>query len=118
MASPPAGRQALGRDGEAAAASWYEERGYQVVARNWRSRQGELDLVLRHGRSFVFCEVKTRSSEAFGAPAEAVTREKQARIRRLAAQWIEDEAPVRPREIRFDVASVLRGTIEVVQGAF
>jgi putative endonuclease len=66
----------------------------------------------------VFCEVKTRTTDAFGAPVEAVTRTKQARLRRLAARWLEDEAPVRPREIRFDVASVLGGSIEVVEGAF
>ncbi len=86
--------------------------------RNWRCREGELDLVLRDGRKFVFCEVKTRTTDAFGAPVEAVTRTKQMRVRRLAARWLEDEAPLRPREIRFDVASVLRGSIEVVEGAF
>ena len=99
-------------------ASWYEARGYEVLIRNWRCREGELDLVLREGRKFVFCEVKTRTTDAFGAPVEAVTRTKQMRVRRLAARWLEDEAPVRPREIRFDVASVLGGSIEVVEGAF
>jgi len=111
-------RQRLGASGEAAVASWYEARGYEVLIRNWRCRDGELDLVLRDGRKFVFCEVKTRTTDAFGAPVEAVTRNKQMRVRRLAARWLEDEAPVRPREIRFDVASVLGGTIEVVEGAF
>jgi putative endonuclease len=111
------GRRELGSRGEEAVAAWYEARGYEVLARNWRSRHGELDLVVRHGRTFVFCEVKTRTSTAFGAPVEAVTREKQARLRRLAARWL-DGAPVRPREIRFDVASVLRGEIEVLEGAF
>jgi putative endonuclease len=111
-------RQRLGASGEAAVASWYEARGYEVLIRNWRCREGELDLVLRDGRKFVFCEVKTRTTDAFGAPVEAVTRNKQMRVRRLAARWLEDEAPVRPREIRFDVASVLGGTIEVVEGAF
>ena len=99
-------------------AAWYEARGYEVLIRNWRCREGELDLVVRDGRKFVFCEVKTRTTDVFGAPVEAVTRTKQMRVRRLAARWLEDEAPVRPREIRFDVASVLGGTIEVVEGAF
>ncbi len=111
-------RRVLGADGEAAVAQWYERRGYEVLARNWRCRDGELDLVVRAGRTFVFCEVKTRSSSAFGAPAEAVGREKQARLRRLAARWLEDAAPVRPASIRFDVASVLAGDIEVLEGAF
>jgi putative endonuclease len=111
-------RRALGASGEQAAAEWYERNGYQVVARNWRCREGELDLVLRRARMFVFCEVKARTSDAFGAPVEAVTRAKQTRLRHLAAKWLEDEAPVRPTEIRFDVVSVLAGQIEVLEGAF
>ena len=111
-------RRELGARGEDRVAAWYESNGYSIVARNWRCRQGELDLVARRGRVVVFCEEKTRSSTAFGAPVEAVTRSKQAKIRQLAARWLEHDAPVRPREIRFDVASVLAGQIEVVQGAF
>ena len=98
-------------------AAWYVDHGYEVVERNWRSRAGELDLIVRRGRTFVFCEVKTRSSDAFGAPVEAVTRDKQVRLRHLAARWLED-APMRPTEIRFDVASVLAGKIEILEGAF
>ena len=113
----PDRRRALGASGEAAVASWYEARGYEIVVRNWRCRDGELDLVVRNGRVFVFCEVKTRTSDAFGAPVEAVTRAKQARLRRLAARWL-TEAPLRPREIRFDVASVTGEGIEVLEGAF
>ena len=111
-------RRLLGANGEEAVASWYVARGYEVVVRNWRCRDGELDLVVRDGRTFVFCEVKTRTSDAFGAPVEAVTKDKQARVRRLAARWLADDAPVRPREIRFDVASVMGNTVEVLEGAF
>lgn len=107
----------LGAQGEEAVAAWYEARGYEVVERNWRCRAGELDLILRRGRTFVFCEVKTRTSDAFGAPVEAITRDKQVRLRHLAARWLED-APMRPTDIRFDVASVLAGQIEVLEGAF
>lgn len=89
-----------------------------MVARNWRCREGELDLIVRQGRRYVFVEVKSRSSDAFGVPAEAVTGAKQARIRRLAARWLEHEAPARARGIRFDVVSILRGDIEVLEGAF
>ncbi|MGI9033168.1 MAG: YraN family protein [Acidimicrobiales bacterium] len=110
-------RRALGASGEDAVAAWYRANGYEVVARNWRCRQGELDLVARRGRAIVFCEVKTRSSAAFGAPVEAVTRTKQARLRVLAARWLEDSA-FAAREIRFDVASVLDGQLEVLEGAF
>src|SRR5438105_13830819 len=108
----------LGAAGEDAVAAWYRARGYDVVARNWRCRDGELDLVVGHGRMFVFCEVKSRTTDLFGAPVEAVTRDKQARIRRLAARWLEEAAPKPAREIRFDVASVLGPDVEVIEGAF
>ena len=110
-------RQALGARGESLAAAWYTDRGYVVLDRNWRCRQGELDLVVADGRQVVFCEVKTRSSTAFGSPAEAVTTSKQRRLRQVAAAWI-DQAPRRPRHVRFDVAAVLGGEIEVIEGAF
>lgn len=111
-------RRALGASGEQLAADWYLRNGYEVVARNWRCRDGELDLVVRRGRAFAFCEVKTRTSDMFGAPVEAVTRQKQVRLRHLAARWLDDHAGVRATEIRFDVASVLAGQLEIVQGAF
>ncbi len=111
--------QALGADGEAAVAAWYSGRGYEVVARNWRCPTGELDLVVRKGRTLVFCEVKTRTSAAFGAPVEAVTPRKQARLRRLAGRWLESAGrPGSISDLRFDVASVLAGEIEVIEGAF
>lgn len=111
-------RRALGASGEDAVSDWYRARGYEVLVRNWHCREGELDLVVRDGRKVVFCEVKTRTSDAFGAPAEAVTRAKQARVRRVAARWLQEEAPFRPREIRFDVASVLGRAVVVFEGAF
>jgi putative endonuclease len=112
-------RRSLGTAGEDVAAAWYVKQGYEVVARNWRCREGELDLIVRSGRTYVFCEVKTRTSTVFGAPVEAVTRDKQMRIRRLAARWLEDGAPGPAKDIRFDVASVLGPKdVEVVEGAF
>jgi len=110
-------RRALGISGEDLAAQWYEANGYEVLARNWRCRDGELDLVVRRGRTIVFCEVKTRGSDAFGLPVEAVSRSKRQRVRVLAAKWL-DDSPVRPKEIRFDVAAILQGEIEVYEGAF
>ena len=110
-------RRELGRTGEDAVAAWYEANGYIVVERNWRRREGELDLIVRKGRNYVFCEVKTRTSDLFGAPQEAVGRLKQNRIRHLAAEWL-THATVRAVGIRFDVASVLGGQVEVLEGAF
>lgn len=112
-------RRELGARGEDAVADWYAGAGYEVVARNWRCRSGELDMVLRRGRAYIFCEVKTRTSLAFGAPQEAVTHKKQMRLRALAAQWLQSQVPpVRAAELRFDVACVLAGEIEVLEGAF
>ena len=110
-------RQALGRHGERRVAAWYEARGYRVLARNWRCRAGELDLVLRGASTLVFCEVKTRSGPGFGSPAEAVTPVKQARLRRLALTWLAESGERAP-ELRFDVAGVVGPHIEVVEGAF
>jgi putative endonuclease len=118
----PDGRRALGARGEALAADRYLAAGYEVLDRNWRCRQGELDLVLHRDRVLVFCEVKTRSSDRFGAPIEAITRAKRQRIRVLAGRWLDDHKPV-VREVRFDVASVLLGrdgvvVVEVMESAF
>ena len=108
---------ALGRSGEERVADWYLGHGYEVVARNWRCPGGELDIVVARGRMVVFCEVKTRTSDRFGTPLESVTRAKQARIRRLAARWLA-QASLPRRTVRFDVASVMGGAIEVIEGAF
>ena len=110
-------RRALEIEGEDRAAAWYLQRGYRVLDRNWRCRDGELDLVVATGRTVVFCEVKARSSDAFGAAVEAVGPGKRARIRGLAARWLED-APFRPLGIRFDVVAITAGELEVVEGAF
>jgi putative endonuclease len=113
-----AGRQATGRWGEAQVARWYRAQGYEVLAQNWRSREGELDVVASRGGVIVFCEVKSRSGDRFGLPAEAVTRGKQARLRRAAGQWLAAAEGSWP-EVRFDVASVVRGqVVEVLEAAF
>lgn len=112
-----AGRRALGAYGEELAARWYRARGYEVLDRNWRCRAGEIDIVARRGRVVVVCEVKTRSSDAYGSPAAAVTAPKQARLRRLALAWLEanDE---RGCALRFDVACVTGRVVTVVESAF
>lgn len=110
-------RLALGAAGEDLAASWYRTHGFDVVARNWRVAEGELDIVARRRGLLVFCEVKTRRTDAYGSPAAAVTPEKQARIRRLASIYLRTEG-VRPRQIRFDVAAVLAGELTLIERAF
>jgi putative endonuclease len=93
-----------------------------LLERNWRVREGELDVVARSGATIVFCEVKTRRSDAYGLPAEAVTPAKQARIRRLAVQWLADNGE-RADFLRFDVAAVKpdgRGgwIVDMIEDAF
>ena len=99
-------RSALGAYGETLAARHLVDAGMVLLDRNWRCELGELDLVLRDGRVLVVCEVKTRSSTAFGPPLEAVTEVKAARLRRLAARWLADHT-VRPAEVRIDLVGVL-----------
>ena len=113
-----------GAPGEDHAAGGYTSRGYTVLGRNWRCRDGELDLVVARDRCVVFCEVKTRTGTGFGIPAEAVTGEKQRRLRRLAARWLAEQPPSGGfSDLRFDVACVtLRGgatpELEVIEAAF
>jgi putative endonuclease len=114
-------RQRLGARGEDRAADWYRAAGYDVVARNWRCAEGELDLVVGRPGELVFCEVKTRASDRFGVPAEAVTIAKQRRLRRLAARFLAEhpfDAGGAARSIRFDVVAVSGSTVDVIEAAF
>lgn len=96
----------LGAYGERVAAQRLVEAGMVLIDRNWRCDLGEIDLVLRDGDTLVVCEVKTRSSAAYGHPLEAVTPAKAARLRRLAARWLQ-EHDVRPPGVRLDLVGVL-----------
>lgn len=98
-------RRALGESGEDLAADLYLRQGFVIVDRNYRCRMGELDVVARKGSMMVFCEVKTRSSDRWGDPSEAVGRVKQGRLRRLAGHWLATHR-TRHVEIRFDVVTV------------
>ncbi|MEJ7764626.1 MAG: YraN family protein [Acidimicrobiales bacterium] len=112
-------RMALGKAVEERAAAWYLDNGYEVVERNWRCTQGEVDIVAlrRRDRLVVFCEVKARRSSRFGSAAEAVGLDKQVRLRRLASTWLAGHRPG-AASIRFDVAAWDAGRFEVVEGAF
>jgi putative endonuclease len=98
-------RVALGAYGERVAVRALTEAGLHVLDRNWRCREGELDVIARDGDALVFCEVKTRTGTGFGHPAEAVTADKRRRLRLLARAWLaahDEHAP----DLRFDVVGV------------
>ncbi|HPU40011.1 MAG TPA: YraN family protein [Microthrixaceae bacterium] len=111
----------LGQYGEDRAQRWYLERGYVLHDRNWRCSDGELDLVLGHvegsEHTIVFCEVKTRTNHRFGSPFEAVGRDKQRRLRKLAMLWLAAH-DISAHHLRFDVVAVISGRVEVLQDAF
>ncbi|RJO75307.1 YraN family protein [Nocardia panacis] len=115
-------KKALGAYGETLAAQYLLDTGMQIVARNWRCRYGELDLIARDERVTAFVEVKTRTGLGYGTPAESVTFAKRRRIRQLALFWLhEQEQPW--RHVRFDVVSVLvtrghRPVIDHLPGVF
>lgn len=98
-------RARFGRSGEDTAARFYRERGF-AVERNYRWGRIEIDIVAHRTGLVVFCEVKTRASDRWGLPAEAVGFEKQARIRRAAAAWLAEHRRGAV-EVRFDVVSVI-----------
>ncbi|HEU0087865.1 MAG TPA: YraN family protein [Pseudonocardiaceae bacterium] len=112
----------LGRQGEDLAAEYLAATGLVVLSRNWRCREGELDLVATDCERLIVCEVKTRSGTGYGEPSEAVTPAKAARIRRVTAEWLRAHR-VGWCEIRFDVLAVLYPqdgpvTVEHLRGAF
>jgi putative endonuclease len=97
----------LGMEGEQTAADYLLTEDMEILARNWRCSEGEIDIVALDGRALVICEVKTRSSVRYGTPLEAVNRQKAGRLRRLAVRWAL-EGNVMYHEIRIDVIGVLR----------
>ena len=114
-------RIALGKSGEDLACRELTRRGYAILARRYRRRRGEIDIIARDGPTIVFVEVKARESHDFGAAAEAVTRLKQHRITQVALDYI-----MRNRltdcPCRFDVVSIHyeagEPVVEVFQNAF
>ena len=101
---------AVGAYGERLAARYVVESGMQILDRNWRCDQGEVDIVAMDGTCLVIVEVKTRRSLAFGSPVEAVSAVKAARLRRLAGCWLADHRSLAGSvaDIRIDVIGVLR----------
>jgi putative endonuclease len=115
-------RIALGHRGEEWAAEWYVDNGYEIVARNWRCAEGEIDLLCTQVNppgcvTLIICEVKARTSNTRGHPLEAVTPAKQKRLRRLATAYLQSQN-VYYDHLRFDVVAVTGQALHVVESAF
>jgi putative endonuclease len=120
MATPD--RISLGKLAEDMACRELRHRGYEILARRHRTRLGEIDIIARDGPTIVFIEVKARTSDRYGGPWEAVTRQKRDRIGRLASEYLANRR-WHDRPCRFDVVAVRfdargRAAVEVVAGAF
>jgi len=119
---PVLDRISLGKAGEDLACRELGRLGYAILARRYRTRYGEIDIVARDGRTIVFVEVKARTGSRFGAPAEAVTLDKQARIAAMARDFLSRRDLV-DVPCRFDVVAITFGAegalkVEVVKSAF
>jgi putative endonuclease len=113
-------KDVLGKSGEQAAAEYLEVSGFRILDRNWRSADGEIDIVAVERQTLVVCEVKSRTGVRYGSPLEAVSRAKRARLRRLAVQWLNAHG-IRFDQVRIDVIGlVYEGTgaftIEHIRG--
>jgi putative endonuclease len=101
----PDPRADTGRDAESLVVDELERRGFEIVGRNVRVGRLELDIIARHGRLLVVCEVRSRRSKAYGSPARTIDRDKIAKVRRATAIWLKKNRPG-TSELRFDAAAV------------
>jgi len=107
-----------GAEAERRARRYYRLRGYRILDMNAWAGGNELDLVVRRGRTVVFCEVKQKSGRRYGDPAEMVTAEKQRRLRRAASAWLAAHPHLRGLTVRFDVVAVSPVGLRRISGAF
>ncbi len=118
-------RHQLGRAGEDAAVAHLHRRGLEILARNHRTRFGELDVVAYDGTALVFCEVKTGRAGARTGPVDNLSESKRTQVRRMAAAWLADTAD-RPHaaDLRFDAICITfdahgrLATLDHMEGAF
>ena len=116
-------RQALGESGENLAAATLVARGYAILARRYRTRYGEIDIVARDGDTLVFVEVRRRSETGCGSAAESVTPAKQRRVVRMAVEYLARLNLYDRCAVRFDVVAIDDGpagepSIDVIRDAF
>jgi putative endonuclease len=106
LARNPTARMTLGERGEYFAARHLRRHGYKILVRRFQTRAGEIDIICRQGESLVFVEVKTRRTDQYGAPSEAVTRQKQKHMSQVALEYL--RLLDNPRiHWRFDIVEVI-----------
>jgi putative endonuclease len=112
-----------GKAGERLAVRALKRAGYRVLATNWRTRGGEIDIVAEQNGTIVFVEVKTRRSDSFAAPELAVNSKKRRKLARAAWRFLERNSATE-RDCRFDIVSILnepesgRPKVEIIPNAF
>lgn len=111
-------KRAVGADYERQAAEYLQSLGYRIIAKNFRCRLGEIDLIAREGDYLVFVEVKYRADGKMGQPQEAVGFRKQQKICRVADYYRMRYGVLDTQPCRFDVAACMGGTWEVIRDAF
>ena len=105
-----------GDESEEKACRFLKQAGYRILARNWRTRTGEVDIIARDGGVLVFVEVKARSGDGFGGPEAAVDHAKQRRLISAASSFMETTKCELPT--RFDVVAIRPGNVRLYQDAF
>jgi len=113
--------QQFGKAGEALALQCLKKNGYQIIEQNYRNRLGEIDIIAKDGDTIVFVEVKSRRTNRFGHPKQAVTPAKQRKISKVALYYLKTTRQLN-RSGRFDVVSILSASdppcVEIVKNAF
>lgn len=100
-----------GNFGEMVAAMYLEKQGFEIVERNFRCRLGEVDIICKKNNQIIFVEVKTRTTNNYGAPSEAVNKEKKNKIRKVAALYMMSEK-ITNYQVKFDVMEISLNFIE------
>ena len=110
-------RSVLGQEAETAACRHLEKKGYKLRTANYRTKLGEIDLIMDQGDNLVFVEVRKRTSNAYGTPAETVTPQKQKRIAKTALMFIKENR-LADRNLRFDIVAFQNESVTHLENAF
>ena len=107
----------LGRKGEDISVEFLKKQGYKIIERNYRCSLGEIDIVAKDKNVLCFVEVKTRKTDEYGLPAEAIDGHKQKKLAKVALAYLKEKR-IYKQDLRFDVVSVYANHIELIKDAF